>query len=37
MGMGKTASKNYMSEYDSIKDAVAKDIENIIEQAESNR
>lgn len=37
MGMGATASKNYMSAYDSIKDAVAKDIENIIEQAKNNK
>ena len=30
MGMSGEASKNYMSAYDSIKDAVAKDIEDII-------
>lgn len=37
MGYYATASKNYMSAYDSIKDAIAKDIENIIEQAKDNK
>ena len=36
MGMGKTASKNYMSEYDSIKSAVESDLENIIAQAKEH-